>query len=136
MQLFRSWPPRREVFWPAGSVGHDLFCVLWATADHAARNRVLMPGPIVPVRAAPAAQVAALADQPLIARCRRPRPSVSVNARLAVLTAVYEGLSERFDGRTNALRNNSRYWTALRARSTLWRPGPDMLAPLPRRRRL
>jgi len=114
-----------------GQFGPELLRFLWALSDHAARSRVPVPQPIIPVLGAPAALAAAQADKTLIERFKRLRSSYFVHARLAVLTAVYEGVSERVYGRTHALRTNPRYWDALRARSTLWQPGPDLLQPLP-----
>ena len=114
-----------------GQFGPELLRFLWALSDHAARSRVPVPQPIIPVLGAPAALAAAQADKTLFERFKRLRSSYFVHARLAVLTAVYEGVSERVYGRTHALRTNPRYWDALRARSTLWQPGPDLLQPLP-----
>ena len=102
---------------------------LWALADFAARNRVHLPEPILPNRG-PAAHAADLEDDTLIQRFKRLRSRLFLSARLTVLTAVYEGVTERVYGRTFSLRTNPRYWAALRARSALWQPGPDF-APLP-----
>ena len=109
-----------------GQFGPELLRFLWALADFAARNRVHLPQPILPNRG-PAAD---LEDDTLIQRFKRLRSRLFLSARLTVLTAVYEGVTERVYGRTFSLRTNPRYWAALRARSALWQPGPDF-APLP-----
>ncbi len=73
-------------------MGPELLRFLWALADHAAWSRVPVPQPIIPVLGAPAALAAAQADQTLIDRFKRLRSSYFVQARLTVLTAVYEGV--------------------------------------------
>ncbi len=100
-------------------MGPELLHFLWALADHAGRSRDPVPQPIIPVLGAPAALAAARANQTLIAQ---PGSNVFVQsysffvqARLTVLTAVYEGVSERVYGSTHALRTYPSYCEALRA---------------------
>jgi hypothetical protein len=111
-----------------GQFGPELLRFLWALADFAARNRIHLPQPLLPNRG-PAAHAAELEDDTLIQRFKRLRSSLFLSARLTVLTAVYEGVTERVYGRTFSLRTNPRSWAALRVRSALWQPGPDF-APL------
>ena len=123
---------------PKYDADHLLHCPM-----HATRDLVPMQRPIVPVIVAPTAQAAALADQPLIARfkrlcsspvwssfpllmkasCRAPMAFGSVFSRGSAMYILWRRIQAFIF--SHALCHNPRQWT-------LWQPGSDMLALLPR----
>ena len=67
---------------------------LWALADYAARNLVLVPLPALPVLGPPLAD-SGDGNSPLVRKFRSVRQAFYPKARMEILLAVYEGISER-----------------------------------------
>ena len=93
-----------------GQLGPDFLRFLWALADFAARNRIhtttddrLPPDPAAASRARSA--------------CSALRKRLYNQATTKVLTAVYEGVTERIYGRTFVLRNHPQYQQPLFSQS-------------------
>jgi hypothetical protein len=104
-----------------GQLGPEFLRFLWALADYAARNLVPVPLPILPVLGSPPAGDGD-DDSPLVRKFRRVRRTLYLRARLEILLAVYEGISERIVGRTYALQNSKHFWFRIQDISAVWRP--------------
>ena len=86
---------------------------LWALADDAARNQVPVPLPALPVLGPPPAD-SGDESSPLVREFRRVRRAFYLKARMEILLAFYEGISEFIVGRTHALQ--------IKDISAFWRP--------------
>ena len=105
-----------------GQLGQEFLRFLWALADHAARNCIPVPIPVLPhLSAGPQDE----ADTPAVVRFKRPRGQIFVQSRLHILTAVYEAVTHRVYGRTFHLQNDPQYWDALSSLSAVV-SAPDM----------
>ena len=102
-----------------GQLGPEFLRLLWALADYAARNLVPVPLPALPVLGPPPAD-SGDDNSPL-----------DLKARLEILLAVYEGISERIVGSTRALQNNRQFWFKIKDISAFWSPEHDWEAGAP-----
>jgi hypothetical protein len=101
-----------------GQLGPEFLRFLWALADHAARNYIPVPLPVLPVlsEVGPPEDK----DSPQVVRFKRLRGQIFVQARLQLLTAVYEAVTHRVFGRTFPLQADAQYWATLSQLSTVW----------------
>jgi hypothetical protein len=106
-----------------GQLGPEFLRFLWTLADHAARNYIPVPLPVLPSLAD--ADSPDDRDSPQVVRFKRLRGQIFVQARLHLLTAVYEAVTHRVYGRTFALQADARYWETLRNLSMVWSPQTD-----------
>ena len=89
-----------------GQLGAEfLRFLLWALADHAARNHYPVPLPVLPILSDSASQDAL--DSPQVVQFKRFRGQLYVQARLHVLTAVYEAITHRVYVKTFSLQMDS-----------------------------
>ena len=98
---------------------------MWALADHAARNQIPVPLPVLPSLAD--ANPPDEHDSQQVVRFKRLRGQIFVQARLHLLTAVYEAVTHRVYGRTFALQADAEYWVTLHNLSMVWSPQTDPL---------
>ena len=66
-------------------------------------------------------------DSQQVVRFKRLRGQIFVQARLHLLTAVYEAVTHRVYGRTFALQADAEYWVTLHNLSMVWSPQTDPL---------
>ena len=94
-----------------GQLGPEFLRFLWALADHAARNKHPVPLPVLPVFS----ELAPPDDRhnPQVVRFQRLRGRIFVQARLHLLTAVYEAITHRVFGKTSPLQFDAQYWDSL-----------------------
>ena len=95
-----------------GQLGPEFLRFLWALADFSARNYIPVPLPVLPVLSN--AEPDSGRDSPQVIRFKRLRGRTFVQARLHILSAIYEAITFRVYGRTFPLQGDSNYWAQIR----------------------
>ena len=109
-----------------GQLGPEFLRFLWTLADHAARNYIPVPLPVLPLPFG--ADSSEEQDSPQVVRFKLLRSRIFAQDRLHVLTALYEAITHRVYGHTFPLQADAHYWAVLAQLSSIWTPSSQLLS--------